>query len=73
MPERDIRVEESEMLKDTIWMMRTLTKGSLILIPYDCAPNSDLCFAGGHKVLTLEPLNIEYFFRTVENYLSIHV
>lgn len=58
MPERDIRVEKSEMLNDTVWLMRILTMGGLILIPYDCAPNSDLCFAGGHKVLIFKRLNI---------------
>jgi len=40
---------EIKSLYDKDWLVNTLSEGSLLLIPYDCAANHSPCLEGGKK------------------------
>ena len=53
MLEVEARVEAAELLLDTSWLLELLQSGGLVVLPYDCQPDSSVCLAGGHRALRL--------------------
>ena len=49
MLEVEARVEAAELLLDTSWLLELLQSGGLVVLPYDCQPDSSVCLAGGHR------------------------
>ena len=47
--EATVRLEDASLLEDTPGLLRLLLGAGLVLVPYDCAPNSAVCLAGGEK------------------------
>ena len=47
MLEVEVRVERVDLLLDTAWLVELLQSGGLVVLPYDCAPDSSVCLAGG--------------------------
>ena len=47
--DREARVEDIEMMKDTSWLLDTLTSGHMLLVPYDCGHNHGPALHGGKK------------------------
>ena len=45
----EVRVERAELLEDWRWVLRLLRGRGLVVIPYDCAPDSSVCLASGHR------------------------
>ena len=45
----EVRVERAELLEDERRVLRLLRAGGLVVIPYDCAPDSSVCLASGHR------------------------
>ena len=45
----EVRVEAAHRLEDTRWLVRLLRAGGCVLLPYDCAPDSSVCLADGHR------------------------
>ena len=63
----EVRVERVDLLLDTAWLVELLQSGGLVVLPYDCAPDSSVCLAAGHRahwgVLTGRPaFNISALF-----------
>ena len=49
MLEVEVRLETADKLLDTAWVLEVLQSGGLVVLPYDCAPDSSVCLAGGHR------------------------
>ena len=49
LPSCSTKVENVANLLDSVWLLKLLRQGGLILIPYDCAANSSICLERGHK------------------------
>ena len=49
MLEVEVEVETADRLMDTAWLLDLLQSGGLVVLPYDCAPDSSVCLAGGER------------------------
>ena len=47
--DREARVEDIEVMRDTTWLLDTLTSGQMLLVPYDCGHNHGPALHGGKK------------------------
>ena len=45
----EVKLETADRLLDTVWLLEVLQSGGLVVLPYDCAPDSSVCLAGGHR------------------------
>ena len=69
--EVEVRLETADRLLDTGWVLEILQSGGLVVLPYDCAPDSSVCLAAGHRahwgVLTGRPaFNVFAWLRPVK-------
>ena len=47
--EREARVEDITVMRDTTWILDSLTSGQMLLVPYDCGHNHGPALHGGKK------------------------
>ena len=47
--DREARVEDISVMRDTSWLLDSLTSGRMLLVPYDCGHNHGPALCGGKK------------------------
>merc|ERR1711976_93211 len=49
LPDVSVTLDHVDMLLDTDWLLDLVTRGGVVMVPYDCAANSSVCMERGHK------------------------